>query len=74
MEDSALLPTQIEQFALHRLSKIPLPDIPPLGTVSPPGAKVTTRSTSDIAATVRSPARVQVVWHQELDCERRTDS
>src|SRR5678815_5264665 len=45
MDETALASAQTEQFALHRLSRISLPEISPLATVSPPGAKVSTRST-----------------------------
>ena len=45
MDETVGSPAQTEQFALHRLSRISLPEISPLATVSPPGPKVSTRST-----------------------------
>ena len=55
MDETAFAPAQTEQFALHRLSRMSLPEIPPLGTVSPAGARVTTRSTIVDEADVALP-------------------
>jgi two-component system response regulator AtoC len=54
MEHTGFSPAQSEQTGLHRLSNMPLPEHPPLGTVSS-GANVTTRSTIVDEADVSLP-------------------